>query len=166
MKKMVLLLAAFLLLGAVGCGSENYERTIHEELGINVSDGIKEIYADTHGGFRGDGNTYVVLQFLDDDVRKQIEEDPQWKEFPLDETVRALLYGTEDSGHVQGPYFKDRDGKAVVPEIENGYYRLIDRQEETIKAEEEDILSRYSMNLTIGIYDIDADKLYFCKIDT
>lgn len=33
-----------------------------------------------------------------------------------------------------GPYLTDNDGKPLVPEIQNGYYLLIDRQVEKDKA--------------------------------
>lgn len=32
-----------------------------------------------------------------------------------------------------GPYLTDNTGKPIIPEIENGYYLLIDKQENQVK---------------------------------
>ena len=53
-----------------------------------------------------------------------------------------------------------------MPEIEEGYYRLIDRQAEEGKATGADILHRASLNFTVGLYDIEKGILYFCELDT
>ena len=63
-----------------------------------------------------------------------------------------------DSKKSIGPYLGDIE----LPEIQNGYYRLIDRQEE----KGTDILERASFNFTLGIYDMDTKTLYFCEVDT
>ncbi len=48
-----------------------------------------------------------------------------------------------------------------MPEIESGWYKLIDRR--TGLAAQFDGLV---FNLTLGVYDADTDTLYFCTIDT
>ena len=53
-----------------------------------------------------------------------------------------------------------------MPEIEEGYYRLIDRQSEEGKATGADILHRASLNFTVGLYDTEKGILYFCELDT
>ena len=65
-----------------------------------------------------------------------------------------------------GPYLTDQEGNPLVPEIENGYYRLIDRQVKEGWATGADILHRGSFNFTLGLYDADAELLYFCELDT
>ena len=50
-----------------------------------------------------------------------------------------------------------------MPEIREGYYRLIDRHAE---AGESDILERSSFNFTLALYDTGADTLYFFELDT
>ncbi|HIX15247.1 MAG TPA: hypothetical protein H9740_05915 [Candidatus Hungatella pullicola] len=54
----------------------------------------------------------------------------------------------------------------MIPDIELGSYRLIDRQAEEGIAAGADILHRSSFNFTLGIYDTDAERLYFCEMDT
>lgn len=90
--------------------------------------------------------------------------------FPLDDTVKALVYGIEtregDSLIGIGSYLSDEENRPLIPEIENGYYLLIDRQAEEGKATGADILYRASLNFTLGIYDSDADILYYFELDT
>lgn len=57
---------------------------------------------------------------------------------------------------------KNDKGENLVPEIENGYYILIDRQSN----QNDNILNRGSFNFTVGIYNTDDNNLYFCKLDT
>ena len=57
------------------------------------------------------------------------------------------------------------DGEAtLMPEVENGYYIVIDRHSQ--KDENDDILGRASYNFTMAIYDTDANILYYCEFDT
>ena len=57
---------------------------------------------------------------------------------------------------------RSRVGNPLVREIQNGYYILIDRQED----QETDILDRPSFNVTVGLYDTDTNTLYCCTLDT
>ena len=64
------------------------------------------------------------------------------------------------------PYLTDDAGNPLVPELQTGYYCLLDRQAETRQAETPDLLKRPSFNLTIGLYDAETKTLYLCKLDT
>ena len=159
------LVALGLLLG--GCSQkDNVSRTLE----VDVSGGEVVAQTDTHGGFHGDGTTYLALRFADDALQEQIEASEAWRAFPLDDTVRALVYGIEGEADgvswCVGPYLTDADGEALVPEIEEGYYRLIDHQAEEGKATGADILHRASFNFALGLYDSREDILYFCELDT
>ena len=172
MKKMGMgiMLALAVLLAA--CGKQTVQEAASRALEIDVSAGEVLHSEDSHGGFHGDGTAYAVLQFEDGAVLEQIQESGDWKPFPLDETVQALVYGvthtSEDGRMVEsiGPYLTDEDGKALVPEIGEGYYRLIDRQAEEGKATGADILHGHSLNFTLGLYDAEKDILYLCVMDT
>ncbi len=144
------------------CSEKNEHDDISKELGIDVSAGREISSSDTHGGFHGDGISYIALQFSDDTVLEDIKSNSAWKSFPLDETVQALVYGVSDEASSIGPFLNDNEGNPIVPEIQNGYYLLIDRQTN----EETDILSRPSFNLTVGLYDTDTNILYCCELDT
>ena len=62
--------------------------------------------------------------------------------------------------------FDRSDGNPLIPEIRNGYYRLIDRQIKMGEASGADILHRNSFNFDLGLYDADTNTLYFCWMDT
>ena len=147
------------------CGSQDLQEIVSEALGVDASSGSAMSSMDTHGG-NGDGTSFIVLHYDGDEMIKQIKADTAWQPFPLDETVKTLVYGVSDATSSIGPFLTDEDGKALVPEIENGYYRLIDRQVEEDKTTGADILNRASFNFTVGLYDTDTNTLYCCELDT
>lgn len=147
------------------CGSQEPQEIVSEALGVDSSTGSTMSSMDTHSG-NGDGISCVVLHFDGNEMIKQIEADDAWQPFPLDETVQTLVYGVSDAENSIGPFLTDEDGKALVPEIKNGYYRLIDRQVEQDTATGADILNRASFNFTVGLYDTDTNMLYCCELDT
>ena len=117
MKKIALLAASIFVLTA--CGSPTAQDTVSGELGVDASSAEVLSQTDDHGGFHGDGTTFVELQFSDDAVLEQIEESGDWKAFPIDRTARALVYGvTEETGTEEagitvfqtGPYLEDGGG--------------------------------------------------------
>lgn len=152
------------------CGTRSHVEAISDALGIDVTAGETLAYTDSPGGFHGEGTTCAVLHFSDDRVLEQLQADPRWSPLPLDETVQALVYGVSwetdrERFHV-GPYLTDEEGEPLVPEIQNGYYRLIDRHAGQDEPGDPGILGRASLNFTLGLYDSDADRLYFCEMDT
>lgn len=147
------------------CGSQDPQEIVSEALGVDASTGSTMSSMDTHSG-NGDGTSFVVLHFDGDEMMKQIKADAAWQPFPLDETVQTLVYGVSDATSSIGPFLTDEDGKALVPEIANGYYRLIDRQVEEDQATGADTLNRASFNFTVGLYDTDTNTLYCCELDT
>ena len=165
--------ALALLLSACGGGSA---RSVQDEiagaLDLDLS-GCEVVSSwDDHGGFHGDGTAFAELNCSHTGVLNQIKEDGNWKAFPLDKTAQSLVYGvteqtgTEETGimvYQTGPYLTGEEGDPLVPEIREGYYRLIDRH---AKAGETDLLDRASLNFTRALYDTDTDTLYFCELDT
>ena len=143
---------AFLILSA--CGAESLQSVVSGELGIDASACGIISASDTHGGLHGDGITFIVLDCADGDVLNQIKEKSE------------LVYGIDNETERIGPYLTDQEGNPLVPEIENGYYVLIDRQVKEGWATGADILHRGSFNFTLGLYDADAELLYFCELDT
>lgn len=155
----VLLVFAFLL---TACGPNSTRNAVSEALGVDASGGKEVSNYDTHSG-NGDGASCVAIRFDDDAaVLEEIKGNAQWKDFPLDETVQALVYGVSDEISRMGPFLCDGAGKPLVPEIQNGYYLLIDRHAD----QGTDLLKRSSFNFTLGLYDADTNTLYFCRLDT
>lgn len=162
-KSFVALIAIIVVLpiALTACESESTQNIVSEALNIDVSSGSEVSHYDTHSG-NGDGTSCIVLSFNDDSVLEEIASNTEWKAFPLDETTQTLVYGMEDEKSKAGPILSDGDGNPLVPDIQNGYYRLIDRHSDR----ETDILDRYSFNFTVGLYDTDNNTLYFCELDT
>ncbi len=162
MKKILASLLFLILLMSVltACGAKSDEAA--KALGLDISEGEEISNYDTHGGFHGDGTTCIAYHFGDDTFLEEIKNSSEWSEFPLDDTVQALVYGLSDETTQIGPMLTDNEGHPIVPEIQNGYYLLIDRQ----NGAETDILDRYSFNFTLGLYDADTNTLYFCELDT
>lgn len=144
-----------------GCGSSSPQDTVSKGLGLDVSEGREVSVYDTHSG-NGDGTSCIALQFEDTTVLEAIEANTEWSAFPLDETVRTLVYGAETENGKMGPFLEDRDGNPLVPNIQNGYYRLIDRHTD----KDTGLLERHSFNCTVGLYDTDSNTLYYCELDT
>lgn len=168
--KKILLLAAISILVLTACGTGKARQKAEKGLDLDVSEGTEILDYDTHGGFHGDGISCVALRFDDGKTAEQIKESGKWRPFPLDETVKALVYGVTykdgTEAYSVGPYLQDEDGKALIPEIKNGYYLMIDRQEGKSGAAEAGLLERASMNFSLGIYDTDSDTLYYCEYDS
>lgn len=167
MKKYLSITLIFLVavMSITACSTKGTQDTIAEALSLDVSSGSEVSNYDTHSG-NDDGTSYIVFSFKDNTVLTEIQGNTEWKAFPLDETVQTLVYGAEDETGKYGPYLTDNDGKPLVPEIQNGYYLLIDRQVEKDKATGADILHRSSFNFDLGLYDTDTNTLYFCQLDT
>lgn len=162
MKKLFAIsLVVVALLALVSCGSKTTAQdTISKELGLDVSGGKEIINTNTYSG--GEGTSCIAVTFDDDTVLDAIKNSANWEAFPLDETVQTLVYGMEDGTSKEGPFLADENGDPVVPEIQNGYYLLIDRHSDT----KSNILERGSFNFTVGLYDTDNNTLYCCKLDT
>lgn len=159
MKKLMLIILLVITLSA--CSFIKPQNEISKQLSIDVSQATQVSNYDTHSG-NGDGTTCIVLNFQNENVLKEIEANPDWKPFPLDDTTKILVYGYEDETTSIGSFLKDEQGENLVPQIENGYYILVDRQSN----QTDNILDRGSFNFTLGIYDTENNNLYFCKLDT
>ena len=160
MKRLALALAAALLLA--GCGAKSEEATVAKALSLDVTGAALVSSYDSHGGFLGDGTGCIALSFPDGRLEEQLAADPAWHSLPADETVRALVWGTQEEGASIGPCLTDSEGAPLVPAVESGYYRLIDRHSDQTAP----LLERGSFNFTVGVYDADARILYYCELDT
>ena len=172
MKKNVIFLAAaaaLLLAGLTACKAKTPQDLASEALSLDLSSGSEVSSYDTHSG-NGDGTSCIILSFQDDAVLKQIQASDARHPLPVDQTTQVLVYGfseeTSDASWQIGPYLTDDSGNPLVPEVQNGYYVLLDRQAEDGKAPGSDILDRGSFNFTFGLYDTDTDTLYCCELDT
>lgn len=95
---------------------------------------------------------------------------------PVSRDVRILVYGIVERGEdivtYYGPTITNQNREPWIPEVEHGFWILVDRQQETLQRDRPEpdqppgIHNRYSYNLTIGIYDTDHSILYILVLDT
>ena len=108
----------------------------------------------THDGFHGDGY-HIVKARCNNDFINQVNN---WNELPLSTNIHAFLYGDDIDGVT---YVAENRS---IPEIENGYYYFIDRQNNLnsdIK-----LFKKGSFNFTLAIFDIDTNIFYYYEYDT
>ena len=124
---------------------------------------------DTHGGCHGDGHTFIVMDFDEENGRalaERLETSETWKPLPFDRTLTALAYGLREGPRQAGPYVTGRGGGALLPEMGKGYYFFKDRHAEAGSGGGEELLSRGSFNFTLAIFDAAANRLYYYELDT
>lgn len=166
MKKISILVLTIILISTLtACSSKSPNEIASNTLGFDLSSGKVISSYDTHSG-NGDGSSCFTFSFDDNAILDHIQKSSDWNPFPIDETTQAIIYGISDKDKSVGPFLNDNHGKALVPEIQNGYYILIDRQSKEIQQAEPDLLKRPSFNLTLCLYDTDTNMLYYCELDT
>lgn len=149
---------AFLMIIAMsltGCMEEDDVSKVSKEWGLDLKDAESvTVIEETHGGFHGDGDTVIKVEFSDDSFSDQANEDENWNPLPLNKTLHTLIYEVCSN-------------TLSLPDIKNGYYSFTDRYDgaENHNAGPE-LLERYSYNFDFGIYDSDTRTLYLCKCDS
>ena len=158
MKKRVLIALAIVVAFVLFIVSRYSTNRFSIALSVDASGGKEIASYDSHGGFHGDGLTFVSWKFTDDKVRNQILESRKWNVLPLTDNLNRLI--TE-------AYICDENGDRFFPDIQNGYYLFIDRHSESRNSSDDsDVFHRYSFNFTLAIYDTDNDILYYAELDT
>lgn len=144
---LLLWLLVFLLVGNFR-SSDPLEK-ISESLDMDLTGSVLESYEDTHGGFHGDGETYARI----------LLENPApecfvgWSRLPLTEDLQKAVSRTQSGG--------------FLTDIRSGYYYFCDRHSEsTDPADDSGLLTRYSYNYTLAVYDADTGILYYYECDT
>lgn len=171
LKKAICIIEIVLLIGClVACSSNNGTTDISKTLGIDLSSGTVVSSKDTHGGFHGDGNTYVEISFSNESgtiLADAMSDNGDWHAFPLSNNLQAITYGRFDGNMKYGPCVTDDEGASIIPQVEHGYYYFYDRHSESNNPKDDTkLLSRSSLNFTIVLYDTDNNKLFYDKLDT
>ena len=132
-------------------------------LGIDLSGCPVLESSDSHGGFLGDGTTYLRFRMADaPEALEQITSG--WKKLPLTENLAAAVYGFSADEYTRQSLLRDETGAVLLPEVTNGYYWFYDRQGETHN--DSALISRPSCNFTLAIYDVDTGILHYVELDT
>lgn len=143
--------------------------TISKFMGIDIRSCQILQEQDSHGGFHGDGQTYVELKATKAEFNKIVGNmTSKWKDFPLTENLSALVYGTETETKKQLPLIIDeKENVSLIPMIENGYYYFQDRfADSSDPADDSQLFKRNSWNFTLVMLDKDQNKIYYIKYDT
>lgn len=155
MKRFALLLLALLLLPVCGCGEKTVMGFVPDHFTV-----VEE--SDSHGGWMGDGLYYLVLDCTEN-RDEALENVSGWKPLPLSENLRLMVYGGEKDGVRYGYLEKD----VHFPQTEEGWYCFVDRHSEsTDSSDDTNLLSRFSFNFSLAVYDAAADRLYYLEFDT
>lgn len=118
---------------------------------------------DTHGGFLGDGEYYLILD-CSENPKKATECLNGWLELPMNDELELIMYGGEADGTKYSYNFAEN---AKMPYVENGYYRFEDRARDAEdNTDTSRLTERYSFNFSVAVYDADSDIMYYYEIDT
>lgn len=164
-KKSVLpaLCAACAIFLLSGMGEDGATGRVESALGLRLAGQAKAVRSmDSHGGFHGDGLTYIELELLDSEgLETALDDAPGWHSLPLSEAAETVFYGIERGAYAHTACVPEG---VRIPAVADGFWRLIDRQE----GEPEHIFdaSRYSCNFTAALVDFDRSRLYFLELDT
>ena len=172
-KALWLLPAAALLFLLCACGQEPGEE-ISRTLGVDLSAGVLAEHRDTHGGFLGDGETFLQLTFDQESaaaLEEEISQAKGWQPLPLPDDLVRVLYGEEyeegDTVYSYAPLAAGQDGEPLFPRVERGSCFFLDRHSESTDPYDASQLDqRYSYNFTVAVYDSESRTLYCFEMDT
>lgn len=121
---------------------ENLKEDAARHLQLNLDNATVLEEWDTHGGFHGDGETFVKLSCPDGFEQSFGSE---WKPLPLEGEAYPYFY--EWGGVFEYP----ETDKRCIPEVKNGYWYF---------------KNTGALNWDFAIYDCDENILYFYEFDS
>lgn len=145
-----------------GCHSASAEQVAAEQMDGEIPAQEFSVTYKDHGAFRGQGASCTTLQFSDDAFLEQIQGKSVWRPLPLDEGTQYLVYGVSDSDYLGTP-LTDDEGMPLIPEIENGYYRVSEPQKQGDDTSNTHLM--HTPDVSVSIYDTDNKILYHCTLD-
>ena len=160
-------------LGLDSCGAESPNaKWVENAFGLDLDGAIVDEAWDNHGGFLGDGNTYIALtlqESLEEQIKAINEEyigetkcGGPWysiSEYPL--AYAGLLNEIREYPEGGGT------GTPIPIEVGNGYFAVInnfDNKNEYVFIAEDKSLGSF-WNCEIAIYGMDEMELYYYEID-
>lgn len=160
------LVALSLILQISSCGLSalsNRTSELNRRFDIIKSDYSEVESGDSHGGFNGDGASYLVLD-CSENKEKALDIVSEWTPMPLSENLNLMMYGGVKNGRTYG---FNKSAEAHMPKIKNGYYKFYDRHSGAKDREsDKELFDRGSYNFSIAVYDTDTDRLYYFRLDT
>lgn len=130
------------------------KRQVSQELSLELPPSDVEFYEDTHGGFLGDGTTYIRLKFYDGALPENFWYDVRWHSLPLTENLAGWV------PRINGE-------AACALGVQTGWYYFRDRHSEAEHDwDDAPINGRFSYNFTLAVYNTDTQTIHFLKLDT
>ena len=152
----VLLIAACMLL-LCGCelydfffGTDTLKARAENHLNISLNDATVIEEWDNHGGFHGDGMTFIKLSCPDgfESRLNAADQKSEWKALPISNSDGSIYeYYYEWGGLFENPETEER----LIPDVKNGYWFFKDTG---------------AMNWDFGLYDCDENLLYYYEYDS
>ena len=169
---LIIVVGLISFLGLDSCGAEPPNaKWVESAFDLNLDGATVDEAWDNHGGFVGDGETYIALTFqesLEEQITAINEEyigetkcgGPWYSigEYPL--AYAGLLEEIKD-------FRGGGTGTPISIEVGNGYFAVInnfDNKDEYVFLSEDKNLGGF-WNWEIAIYDIDEMKLYYYEMD-
>jgi hypothetical protein len=167
-------IAAMGLMGFLGldsCGAQPpNEEWIERAFDLRLDGATVDEAWDTHGGFHGDGDTYIALSLtlrlefqiseINAEYAEEIKGGPWYSISEYPEAYSSLAAEVVD-------YREESSGAMLLPEITNGYFCIIDNfdgKDEYMWIDADWRMGSY-WNWTAAFYDADALKLYYYESD-
>ena len=151
-------------------GGNEKSSPLPQVLGVVLTDSTLSGHWDEHG-WMGDGTEYWQVELSQEDaaaLEKTVQTREGWHPLPVNEDGEALIYGREwqegTESFSAGPYLTGKDGKALLPQVEEGYWFFWNDQ--THSPETAGVLGRGSYNFTAAVYDTSTRTLYCGELDT
>ena len=114
-------------------GGNEKSSPLPQVLGVALTDSTLSGHWDEHG-WMGDGTEYWQVELSQEDaaaLEKTVQTREGWHPLPVNEDGEALLYGREwqegTESFSTGPYLTGKDGKALLPQVEEGVLVLLGR---------------------------------------
>ena len=145
-------------------------RNLEKQAGFRLPPHLTMEYTDSHGGFFGDGETFLVLTFGEkegESLSACLEDAADWNPLPLSGNLDGLLFGGAGGDRA----FQGIGETVKIPDVQSGFWYFLDRYQESETSSgdphsDDDLLSRYSYNFTVMIYDAESRTLYYYELDT
>lgn len=167
MKKTAVIVFMVALMTALLISLNSPENALHPPVkryfGFSKEDFTVIEEKDTHGGFHGDG-FYTLILDCSGHADAALKLTDGWNKLPLSENLNLIMYGGQRDSVIYGYHLSEY---AQMPPIENGFYCFKDRHSEAEDAKDDsELLSRYSFNFSLAVYDCGTDRLYYFEYDT
>lgn len=85
---------------------------------------------------------------------------------PLPKKARHFIYDTDEDDDMSVEFFAKH--KEIIPDVTNGYYFLVDKNDTCLTSEIEDRFGEHAdyRNFYLGIYDVENYVLYYYEFDS